>query len=182
VDQQQRLAYLEAEFDVKRQRAQVARRLDETYLPNPTLAGLIKRGLHKSAADPAFRGWIDREWTDDCDRRRRKKIEEHAAKNAPIIFCQDAPGIRVLELVADEADRELYRGMLGRVVVRGGDGPVCLIGSTPAGFHIRRLDGAEGRESTSFAVGYPGISCLNVCYHFKFSFTSKPDRLGPHSK
>src|SRR5450756_69014 len=32
VDQQQRLAYLKAKFDVKRQRAQVARRLNETYL------------------------------------------------------------------------------------------------------------------------------------------------------
>src|ERR1041384_4911615 len=97
-DKHQRLANLESELGIKGERAQMARRLHQSYLLNVAVAGLVNCRLHQppSRRAPLRRG-INRERSDRGDRGASECVEEDAAEDALAALGHEAKGVPILD-------------------------------------------------------------------------------------
>ena len=146
--QAERLAHVEAELGVERQRTVVVGGLHQAHAGEPVDARALEHGLHQAPSDRAvLRFRIDGDRADAGD--RQGSPEEVAADDAAIELGDD--GVRPVpaEQVGQQALRRLHRGKVGREAVLLRDGLEAVVADRAAGRRVLRVPGAHRQTSGS---------------------------------
>src|SRR6185312_5856123 len=138
----ERLADVEAEGGVERERAVVEGGLDEPDAGSMLRSGAVEHGLHEEAADAAVLCCgVDGDGADAVD--DGALVDAVAAENAVVVFSDDAVEAGGGEEHAHEADGEFGAGEVGREVVRGADGGEGVEADLAGGGGVGERGGAD---------------------------------------